>query len=386
MTRPRRICENCRRRGSQDRGRPTRFFGKRAGCPRSRQLALFGNAPIRLLALCLALAAASAASSAADPFSGLPKNGVIFGAYEDFGETEDGVTLEAIERFEKLVGKSPAIVASSSYWGEQTFPAANLALVARHGAIPLIFWSPWDKPYEQSKGPDRFALTEILAGKWDAYIDAWADGAKAFGRPFFVSFCNEMNGDWFPWSGWFYGTEAGGNEVFKRAWRHVVDRVRSRGTHNILWVFHVNAYPGINDEWNVMAAYYPGPDYVDWLGLSVYGKQFRNSGNWAEFRPLLEWPYEEISALDPAKPIMLAEFGVGDFPKSGDKAKWIRDAFRTIPEFPRIRAAVFWHERWQNEDGSFSNLRANSSPAALRAFRDGVGNPRWIGRPQKIVP
>jgi hypothetical protein len=336
-------------------------------------------------ALCLA-AAASAAWAASDPFPGLPEKGVVFGAYEDFGETEDNVTLEAIERFEKLVGKAPAIIASSSYWGEQSFPAANLALIARHGAVPLVFWSPWDKPYEQSKGPDRFALTEILAGKWDAYIDAWADGAKAFGRPFFVSFCNEMNGDWFPWSGWFYGAEAGGNDVFKRAWRYVVDRVRARGAHNILWVFHVNAYPGINDEWNVMASYYPGSGYVDWLGLSVYGKQFRNQGNWAEFRPLLEWPYEEISALDPDKPVMLAEFGVGDFPKSGDKARWIRDAFRTIPEFPRIRAAVFWHERWQNEDGSFSNLRANSSPASLKAFREGVSDPRWIGLPQKTAP
>jgi hypothetical protein len=80
----------------------------------------------------------------------------------------------------------------------------------------LIYWSPWDKPYEESKGPDRFSLTEILAGKWDTYIDSWGDGAKAFGKTFFVSFCNEMNGDWFPWSGCYYGGKNGGNEVLKR--------------------------------------------------------------------------------------------------------------------------------------------------------------------------
>jgi hypothetical protein len=39
----------------------------------------------------------------------------------------------------------------------------------------LVFWSPWDKPYEEDRGPDKFGLTEILAGKWDAYIDKWAD-------------------------------------------------------------------------------------------------------------------------------------------------------------------------------------------------------------------
>ena len=308
-----------------------------------------------------------------------PEKGVLFGAYCDFGETEDNVTLEGIEDFEKLAGKAPAIIASSSYWGQESFPSKNLALIHRHGAIPLVFWSPWDKPYTESKGPDRFSLRKILAGKWDSYIDRWADGAKEFGEPFFVSFCNEMNGDWFPWSGCFYGAEDGGNEVFKQAWRYVVDRVRARGAENILWVFHVNAFPAVNEQWNVMAAYYPGSGYVDWLGLSVYGKQFRNEGNWAHFPDLLNWPCEEISALDPDKPVMLAEFGVGDFPKAGSKAQWITDALTLTPKHPRIKAAVFWHERWQNDDGTYSNLRINSSPAALEAFRIGIAKPEWVG-------
>ncbi|MEI8293779.1 MAG: glycosyl hydrolase [bacterium] len=322
-------------------------------------------------ALCSVALAGKPASKAIAP------GGVLFGAYMDFGETEDGVTLEGIESFETLAQKKAAIIASSSYWGEQSFPAKNLALIDRHGATPMIYWSPWDKPYEESKGPDRFALTEILAGKWDTYIDAWGDGAKAFGKPFFVSFCNEMNGDWFPWSGCFYGEEKGGNDVFKRAWRYVVDRVRVRGATNIRWVFHVNAFPAENDLWNLMAAYYPGAEYVDWLGLSIYGKQFRE-GDWAEFPDLIDWPYKEITAIDPDKPVMVAEFGVGEFPKSGSKAKWFRDAFERIPSYPRIKAAIYWHERWQNEDGSFSNLRINSSPSSLAAFRKGLQNPQWL--------
>ncbi|MFZ4778476.1 MAG: glycoside hydrolase family 26 protein [Terrimicrobiaceae bacterium] len=309
----------------------------------------------------------------------VPPSGVLFGAYMDFGETEDHVTLEGIDDFEELAGKAPAIIASSSYWGEQSFPGKNLALIARHGATPMIYWSPWDKPYNESKGPDRFSLKEILAGKWDDYIDRWADGAKEFGNPFFVSFCNEMNGDWFPWSGMFYGAENGSGEVFKKAWRYVVDRLRARGATNILWVYHVNAYPAVNDDWNMMASYYPGPEYVDWLGLSVYGKQFRNQGDWAFFRDMIQWPYEEITALDPRKPVMLAEFGVGDFPKSGSKAQWISDACTMIPGYPRIKAAIYWHERWQNEDGTYSNLRINSSPSALEAFRKGISRPEWVG-------
>ena len=57
------------------------------------------------------------------------------------------VTLEKIDDFEHLVGKPQAIVASSSYWGEQTFPDANVRLIARHGSVPLLYWSPWDRPY-----------------------------------------------------------------------------------------------------------------------------------------------------------------------------------------------------------------------------------------------
>ena len=336
--------------------------------------------PISIVLLGMAVRPAALAG-APEPLS--PESGVLFGAYADFGETEDNVTLEGIEDFEKLAGKPPAIIASSSYWGEQSFPLKNLRLISRHGAVPMVYWSPWDKPYEESKGPDRFSLKAILAGTWDSYIDRWADGAKAFGKPFFVSLCNEMNGDWFPWSGQYYGAEKGGNEVFKKAWKHIVDRVRARGANNILWVLHFNAFPATNDEWNVMASYYPGPGYVDWLGLSIYGKQFRNEGNWAHFRDLIRWPYQEITALDPTKPVMLAEFGVGDFPKDGDKAEWIRDALAMIPDYPRIKAAIYWHERWQNEDGTYSNLRINSSPSALKAFREGIARPEWVGSRSK---
>lgn len=318
-----------------------------------------------------------ASYAAPDPWPESREQGVRFGAYMDFGETEDDVTLEGIEKFEELAGKRAAIIASSSYWGQQDFPSANLRLIARHGAVPLIFWSPWDKPYEENRGPDRFALDKIASGAWDTYIDAWARSAAKFGKPFFVSFGNEMNGDWFPWSGCFYGREKGGPETFKKAWRHVVSRARAAGASNILWVFHVNAFPAENDVWNTMASYYPGGDFVDWLGVSIYGKQFR-AGGWADFSDLLDWPCKELSAVDPSKPLMIAEFGVGDFPKSGNKAKWLSEALGMIPRNPRIKAAVYWHERWQNQDGSFSNLRINSSPGALKAFRRRIADPKWL--------
>ena len=269
----------------------------------------------------------------------IPEHGAYIGAFMDFGDTEDEVTIEGIEEFETMVGKHHAIIASSSYWGEQSFPTANLNVIWRHGSLPLLFWSPWDQPYEQNHGPDKFGLDQIIAGKWDNYIDRWGDAARAFGKPMIVVFGVEMNGDWFPWSGTYYGgnkpipgkpNEWEGPENFKKAYRHVVDRVRARGASNIKWMFHTNNYSYPMDTWNFAPAYYPGPDYVDWFGLSVYGQQFKDEP-WANIPSLVDWPYQEMSRLDPNKPIMIAEWATGEFPHSGNKGEWIKQGLDNFP-------------------------------------------------------
>lgn len=323
----------------------------------------------------------------------VPSSGMYCGAYVDFGEFEDDVTDKAIDQFEKKVGKKQAIIASSSYWGQKSFPAPNLKLIYQRGSFPLVFWSVWGPPYDQDKKQPKYDLNSIIQGKHDEYIDLWADQAKAFGRPFMVSLCNEMNGTWFPWSGYFYGQgkvikgESGntfeGPETFKKAYRHIVDRVRARGASNIIWVFHVNNYSWPQENWNLVQQYYPGSKYVDWLGLSVYAKQYRNEP-WADFKSLLEWPYLEVCALDPDKPVMLAEWGVGEFPPKGRKARWVAEAFREMnpAKYPRLKAAVFWHEKWENSDGSWSNLRVDSSPSSLGEFKKGIRQSHWLDRPQ----
>jgi len=398
------------------------------------------NIPLSLLLL----GSATSVLMAAAPYQKLqiPEKGAYTGAYCDFSDGEDQVTYEALENFQQLTGKPMALVALGSFWGRGAFPTEQVERVRSYGAVPLLFWSPWDAPYDEKRGPDKFALTEIIAGKWDAYIDRWADEAAKVPCQFFVSFACEMNGTWFPWSGWFYGkgprdpaplkkpgsssspgattvtTVTGaiakltgigdgpenswfgkgdiknpatweGPETFKKAWRHVVNRVRARGATNILWVFQPNNYsdPPSYMSWNQPAAYYPGSKYVDWLGLSVYGKQTNSQEDdkWSGFTSLLEWPYAEMCALDPDKPIMMAEWGVAEshLPNE-EKGAWIAEAFREMgnaAKYPRLKAAIFWHERWQNNDGSYSNLRVNSSRASLKAYRDNVANPFWIGRP-----
>ncbi len=90
-----------------------------SGCGKSERVAADKDAPVALV---------------------IPQTGAYTGAYIDFGEQEDTVTLDAIEEFETMVGKHQAIVASSSYWGEQTFPTPQSPdhLAARLASARLL--------------------------------------------------------------------------------------------------------------------------------------------------------------------------------------------------------------------------------------------------------
>ena len=149
-----------------------------------------------------------------------------------------------------------------------------------------------------------------------------------------------------------------------------------------------------NETWNLAAQYYPGANYVDWLGFSLYGAQFPADDHYPDFASCFDWPYTELTQIDATKPILLCEWGVGEFPEKGDKGEWIKGAFRTMSnaaKYPRLEAAVFWHERWQNSAdeadesskenaGKYSDLRVNSSSGALRAYREGVASPHFLDR------
>lgn len=321
----------------------------------------------------------------------IPERQAYTGAYIDFGQNEDTVTFEVLEGFEALAGRHQAIIGFSNDWAKQAFPLQQIRVITAYGAIPLIYWNPWERPQDPGKKSNIFNLNDIINGAWDEYIERWARDAASTGRPILVSWGLEMNGTWFPWSGIFYGGKTvvvdtdppryQGPETFKKAYRHVVDRVRAAGAVNVQWVFHPNNTSEPDEPWNRMKNYYPGDAYVDWLGLSAYGQQYPHTG-WIPFQKVLPEYYREICSITPDKPFILAEWGVGEFPKSGSKAAWLAEAFERFPvEFPRLKAAVYWHERWQNADGSYSNLRINSSEASLAAYRKGISHPFWLDTP-----
>jgi len=175
--------------------------------------------------------------------------------------------------------------------------------------------------YEYTDGgtDSIYTMANILDGQFDDDLKQWADDAKASGIPMMVCFGVEVNGEWFPWNGKWNGGEGVGPERFVSAYQHIVTLFRDQGVDNITWVYHVNAGSFPDEEWNSMASYYPGDDYVDWIGISVYGPQSRKQARqyWETFTEimdiyysLMDEYYPELAALSSDKPLAVVEFGV----------------------------------------------------------------------------
>ena len=168
-------------------------------------------------------------------------------------------------------------------------------------------------------GPDpNYTMQKIIDGDFDTELTQWAIDAKNTNTPLLVEFGTEVNGDWFPWNGKYNGADEkisygdpnlyDGAERFRDAYRHVIDICNNQAANNITWFFHVDAYGNPDLDWNKIENYYPGDDYIDWLGVSIYGPQESND-DYQEFSEILNDIYPKLTALSD-KPIAVLEFAI----------------------------------------------------------------------------
>jgi hypothetical protein len=318
-----------------------------------------------------------------------PPKGVYHSAYPDFGNSEDQVTLKSITDFENLVGKRIAWAYFSDNWIDGIkFPKASVQIIQSLHVIPFIRIMPRSSFNEYRQDP-IYALQRIIDGDFDDNLKRWAQEAKGSGIPLMLEFGTEVNGDWFPWSGKYNGAGKiggygdpdlpDGPERFRDAYRHIIDIFRKEGVKNVTWVYHVNSFSKPAEPWNNISSYYPGDDYIDWIGVSIYGPT-EPGEKWQTFTEVLNSSYREISAIGPKKPIAVLEFGVVDDPEIGNKSLWIQTALQSIKsgKYPHIHAISYWHENWKNDDGSISNLRLDSSSKALEAYRKEIASSFFV--------
>jgi hypothetical protein len=296
---------------------------------------------------------------------------ILLGAYDASMPT----SLEGVIALERSLGLTFPLLHFYSAWGdkpEQQFPLRPMRAIAELGSIAVLTWEPWLTDFDPRMRPhlplpaerDRGGFAAVARGEYDFYIDRWAQDAAAYGKPILLRFAHEMNDAYrYPW-----GPQNNSPADFIAAWRHVVQRFRQAGAHNVLfvWAPHI-AYPGYDD-------FYPGNDWVDWVGTGALN--FGTVARWSQW-----WTFQEIfgqrypTLARHGKPIMVAE--LGSLKVGGDRAQWFKQALTSVPrQHPLVRAVLFFnvpHDAtvtYQAIDWTFTSDSAvvDSIRAALRTW------------------
>jgi beta-mannanase len=272
-----------------------------------------------------------------------------------------------LDSFVATTGRNAGFYSTYQDWAHRPWYNSDLEQIANRGASHMITWEPRD--YTGGMSQPAYSLQAIAAGAHDAFIREWARGAAAWGRPFYLRFMHEMNGDWYPW-----GRGVNGNTPADSiaAWRHVHDVVVSEGATNVRWVWSPNVMYGSNYPFADM---YPGDAYVDWVALDGYNwGGVRSWMGWQDLTSIFGPSYDLLTQIAPSKPVMIAETASTEL--SGDKAAWIRQAFfEQLPtRFPRV-SAVIWFSL-----SSETDWRIDSSAASLNAFLQVLNHPSFQGR------
>jgi beta-mannanase len=318
-----------------------------------------------------------------------PDKGIYHGAFPSFGGTEDVVKTQSINDFESLIGKGIVWAMFSNNWGAEgiKFPEKNVKTIHNLGIVPFIRMMP-RIDFREGEVDSKYTLQHIIDGNFDDKLRKWASDAKKIKSPMIVEFGPEMNGNWFPWSGILNGggkrdgygdaKYADGPERFKDAYRHIINLFKKEGAYNITWAFHAFS-PFEKDEdselykkWNNIKNYYPGDDYIDWIGLSVYGAVEPDS-EWTSFTEILDKAYPVIAGISSDKPLAVFEFGVAEYPHLGNKSNWIKDALDSLEagRYPRIKAVSYWDEMWKDDStDKIIDLRINSSIQSSQTYKD----------------
>lgn len=267
--------------------------------------------------------------------------------------TEHDVTTASVVRFERTLVTKTAWVFFSNNWSEsREFPVTTCRWMRELGKVPYIRLM-LRSDLEQNHAETTYSLANILAGKFDSDLRAWARAAKVFGSPILIEWGTEPNGKWFSWNGKWNGGAKGGPGRYVEAYRHIVDLMRGEGADNLHWVWHVNWFDEPEAKWNRFENYYPGDDYCDWVALSVYGPLTPRAVDGTEsFRFKMSRAYPRLAKLVPGKPVVIAEFGCDIHHRKVDASKWARNALEDLfsGRWPAVIGFCWWNESWENDD------------------------------------
>ena len=260
--------------------------------------------------------------------------GIWMGNYACVGQHKQ------IDSYEEMVGKKPTIFkipyrAQPAFTGTQVDAAIYernrnyqmLEEVARKGVIPFI-------TYDMRIGESQKSGHEmVIQGKFDKEISVTAQWLKRFGESyngFFIRTMREMNLRVWPWSK--------NTKKFKKAWQHIWQIFDAEGANlYATWVFN----PYVNSKGDgIGTQYYPGDQYVDWIGFNGYN--FDGQGSWAErqsITSIFSFASNKYYRIHKTKPQMICETGMD---RLAYKHEWVKRGLTSMKKnLPAIKGVFF---------------------------------------------
>lgn len=288
-------------------------------------------------------------------------DGTYFGVQ---GEPENGFVVGAYAEMDELVHDP---YGTERYWNE--YPAVTGVDTGVY-LLYMDYWMPLSRyrTHVEAAQENGFAIELSLQPRTgldavhadDLALMQLARDVEASGVQFYIRFAAEMNdtsgGN--PW----YTTDT---EEYIRAFRAVAD-VFHEYAPSAAMVWSPNYLPSDN-----ITDYYPGDEYVDIVGVSLYlpyRAENEDSLRWIE---QLETIYE---LYGDSKPIMISEgavcFSTADGQDLSDyAAAQVRDLFVYLPiRFPNVKFMVWFDAEDTVGNEVYSCLTSN--PTVLNAYRE----------------
>jgi len=141
---------------------------------------------------------------------------------------------------------------------------------------------------------------------------------------------------------------------------NIAEQVGATGDNQIfVWSPNLPSYPQTQE--NRFQAYYPGHNYVDWVGASCY-----NNGTTPV--TLLDAWYNEYATR---KPLMIVEGGSTEEYTATPKPQWTTALYEALQtKYPQIKAMIWFNPQGGGADQS--DLRIDSSQKALEAYQKAI--------------
>ena len=303
--------------------------------------------------------------------AGARAGGVMLGVH--VGAQHDPRSQDKFEAFEKMIGRKMAIDNDHEDWA--VFPNTDRVRWDRaNGRRTMISW----RIIFQRANPAKGCATgdAIVAGTYDAQLRKQAEQIKALGPPaVMVRFNYEMTNN--EENTCFNGSPVKANLAaagvkYVAAWKHVVDVFRKAGATNIEWVWAPGHKAYEDGHWKL---FYPGNDYVDWIGIDNYNK-LNVARSFATDPGMLAF-YAATSGM--GKPLMVAETGAVSDPQKNPDAQtlWLQTAREFLKTHPQIKAFCWWQNlgKLKREDPNYRGSGYELQGPGLEAFKEMARDP-----------